>query len=112
MGTMLGGKVKNSSRREYGRGNLNILTKGSLFKVCHQNLLFGIPTGIAWQSYPKVLSRWLKQKIPILRPIENPSKKFFGLQFHPEVEHSEKGKDIIRKLSLYRLQMLRGLGYG
>jgi GMP synthase (glutamine-hydrolysing) len=28
--------------------------------------------------------------------IEEPDRKFYGLQFHPEVEHSQKGSEIIR----------------
>ena len=31
--------------------------------------------------------------------IEDPKRKFYGLQFHPEVEHSERGKDILLNFS-------------
>ena len=96
MGTMLGGKVKNSSRREYGRGNLNILTKGSLFKGLPSKLTVWNSHGDCLAKLPKGFKSLAQTENSDFASIENPSKKFFGLQFHPEVEHSEKGKDIIR----------------
>ena len=44
MGSMLGGQVKSSNCREYGRGKLNIIRKGSLFK--------GLPSKLTvWNSH-------------------------------------------------------------
>jgi GMP synthase (glutamine-hydrolysing) len=93
---MLGGEVKSSDRREYGRGTLTIETKGTLFS--------GLPTKLSvWNSHGDSLAK-LPKGFRVLAKTENSSyaaiedskRKFFGLQFHPEVEHSEKGNIVIK----------------
>ena len=95
MGKMLGGKVESSDHREYGRGNLRIEIKGTLFR--------GLPAKLAvWNSHGDALSK-LPKGFRVLAQTENssyaaiedPIRKFYGLQFHPEVDHSEKGDEII-----------------
>lgn len=95
MGKMLGGKVESSDHREYGRGNLIIRRKGTLFR--------GLPAKLAvWNSHGDALSK-LPKGFRVLAQTENssyaaiedPIRKFYGLQFHPEVDHSEKGDEII-----------------
>ena len=95
MGKMLGGKVESSDHREYGRGNLRIERKGTLFR--------GLPAKLAvWNSHGDALSK-LPKGFRVLAQTENssyaaiedPIRKFYGLQFHPEVDHSEKGDEII-----------------
>lgn len=96
MGKMLGGEVKSSNRREYGRGTLTIERKGTLFS--------GLPTKLSvWNSHGDSLAK-LPKGFRVLAKTENSSyaaiedskRKFFGLQFHPEVEHSEKGNIVIK----------------
>ena len=96
MGKMLGGEVKSSDRREYGRGTLTIERKGTLFS--------GIPTELSvWNSHGDSLAKLPKGFRALARTenssyaaIEDSKRKFFGLQFHPEVEHSEKGNVVIK----------------
>ena len=96
MGKMLGGEVKSSDRREYGRGTLTIERKGALFS--------GIPTELSvWNSHGDSLAKLPKGFRALARTenssyaaIEDSKRKFFGLQFHPEVEHSEKGNVVIK----------------
>jgi GMP synthase (glutamine-hydrolysing) len=96
MGKMLGGEVKSSDRREYGRGTLTIERKGTLFS--------GLPTKLSvWNSHgdslaklPKGFRALAKTENSAYAAIEDSKRKFFGLQFHPEVEHSEKGNEVIK----------------
>ena len=96
MGKMLGGEVKSSDRREYGRGTLSIARKGTLFS--------GLPTKLSvWNSHgdslakiPKGFRVLAKTENSSYAAIEDSKRKFFGLQFHPEVEHSEKGNEVIK----------------
>jgi len=96
MGKMLGGEVKSSDRREYGRGTLSIERKGTLFS--------GLPTKLSvWNSHgdslaklPKGFRALAKTENSSYAAIEDSKRKFFGLQFHPEVEHSEKGNVVIK----------------
>jgi GMP synthase (glutamine-hydrolysing) len=96
MGKMLGGEVKSSDRREYGRGTLSIERKGTLFS--------GLPTKLSvWNSHgdslaklPKGFRALAKTENSSYAAIEDSKRKFYGLQFHPEVEHSEKGNEVIK----------------
>ncbi len=96
MGKMLGGEVKSSDRREYGRGTLNITSKGTLFN--------GLPSKLAvWNSHGDSLAKMptgfrvlAKTENSSFAAIEDDKRKFFGLQFHPEVEHSEKGAIVLK----------------
>ncbi len=92
----LGGKVEKGQKREYGKGTLTV-KDGSC------QLFARLPKSLqVWNSHGDKLT-----KIPVgFKPvavtensefaaIENRARKFFGLQFHPEVVHSPRGKEII-----------------
>ncbi len=93
-----GGKVKQSKHREFGLANIyqkkdSLLTK-NLFNnknnikvwMSHADQVTKLPKNF------KVVASSQNSKFAI---VENRSKKFYGVQFHPEVTHTEKGKKII-----------------
>mgnify|MGYP001185744487 FL=1 len=96
MGKMLGGSVMSSQHREYGRGKLTIKKKGPLFKTLPGELTVWNSHGDCLTKLPKGFHALAQTENSPFAAIEDPSRKFFGLQFHPEVEHSEKGTQIIR----------------
>lgn len=87
---MMGGKVEKSSRREYGHSRLDIKDG---------KLLDGLPRQLrVWNSHgdkvielPKGFVATASTDNSDFAAIEHPKKKLFGLQFHPEVSHSEHG---------------------
>ena len=93
-----GGKVKQSKDREFGLANLykkrkSLLTKDyfnqSKFKkvwMSHADQVTKLPKDF------KVIASSKNSKFSI---VENKLKNFFGVQFHPEVTHTENGKKII-----------------
>ena len=93
-----GGKVKQSKHREFGLANIykkkeSLLTKNffnnkKINKVwmSHADQVSKLPKNF------KVIASSQNSKFAI---IENKSKKFFGVQFHPEVTHTENGKKLI-----------------
>ena len=95
MGKMLGGEVKSSDRREYGRGTLKIERKGTLFSGLPAKLSVWNSHGDSLAKLPKGFRILAKTENSSFAAIEDPKRKFYGLQFHPEVEHSEKGSEII-----------------
>lgn len=107
MAAMLGGTVERSDRREYGHGELSIVRKGALLR--------GLPEKLrVWNSHGDKVTRLPKGFVPLARTansdfavIEDAKRKFFGLQFHPEVAHSERGLDIIRNF-LFNVCGFRG----
>ena len=96
MGHMLGGKVENSKEREFGHGEL--------FRSKTCKLLTKIPKTIkVWNSHGDKLSKLPKGFFSSAKTensenavIADEDRSFYGIQFHPEVAHSEKGMEIIR----------------
>ncbi len=94
---LLGGHVKKARHREYGRAELYLGNRpGKLF--------FKVPRkSISWMSHgdyvarmPKGFSKTADTKNTHLAAFENTEKKIYGVQFHPEVMHSEYGTQIIQ----------------
>ena len=96
MGKMLGGEVKSSDRREYGRGTLSIERKGTLFSGLPAKLSVWNSHGDSLAKLPRGFRALAKTENSSYAAIEDSKRKFFGLQFHPEVEHSEKGNEVIK----------------
>lgn len=96
IGKLLGGSVAKSARREYGRGQLSITGDSPLFK--------GVPRQIqVWNSHgdkltglPSGFEAVGSTENSDYAAIEDAQRRIYGLQFHPEVFHSEGGMDIIR----------------
>ncbi|MEJ1974000.1 MAG: glutamine-hydrolyzing GMP synthase [Lacunisphaera sp.] len=96
MGYFLGGKVALSKEREYGHGHLTIKKPGKLFA--------GLPRKLRiWNSHGDKLTRlppgFVATAVSENSPfsgIEDPKRGFYGIQFHPEVFHTERGVDMIR----------------
>ena len=100
-----GGKVKRSNSREYGRSVLIIEGEG---EEGTSDLFKGLGSGImnCWMSHADAAEK-LPEGFKILARTENsfsaaignPDKKFYGIQFHPEVVHTEKGTQILKNFA-------------
>jgi GMP synthase (glutamine-hydrolysing) len=92
----LGGKVEKGQKREYGKGTLTVKDSScSLFERLPKSLQ-------VWNSHGDKLTKIPNGFKPVAvtenseyAAIENRAKRFFGLQFHPEVVHTPRGKEII-----------------
>ncbi len=100
MGHFLGGKVAHSKAREYGHGVLTVRHPGRLFK--------GLPRKVrVWNSHGDKITRLppgfraigTTENSPFAA-VEDAQRRFFGIQFHPEVFHTERGVDMIRNFLL------------
>lgn len=94
MGRFFGGEVKQSERPEFGKVELKILKLNKLFD--------GVPEkSIVWESHNDEVVK-LPKNFEILAESENckiqamkhKTRSIYGLQFHPEVEHTEFGERI------------------
>jgi len=93
-----GGKVKQSKHREFGLANIykkkdslltkNFFTRKKMIKVwmSHADQVSKLPKNFS------VIASSQNSKFAI---VENKLKKFYGVQFHPEVTHTENGKKLI-----------------
>jgi len=95
MGHHLGGKVEHSERREYGMGSLEILAESALFKGLGASLEIWNSHGDKLTKLPKGFRTVARTPNSPYAAIEHESKRFFGLQFHPEVVHTPKGRQIL-----------------
>lgn len=93
---MLGGEVSRSDRREYGHGTLRM--------VRPSRLLTSLPDEIrVWNSHgdrivrlPEGFEAVAATENSEFAAIEHAERAIFGLQFHPEVSHTECGAEILR----------------
>jgi GMP synthase (glutamine-hydrolysing) len=92
----LGGKVEPGQKREYGKGALLIkdATCG-LFRKLPESLQVWNSHGDKLTKMPNGFTSVATTENSVYAAIENHEKKFFGLQFHPEVAHTPHGKEIL-----------------
>ena len=95
MASMLGGEVKSSNYREYGRGKLKILKKGLLFKTLPTSLTVWNSHGDCLSKLPRGFKATARTENSDFASIENSAKKFYGLQFHPESIGTDVGKTLL-----------------
>jgi len=91
----LGGKVAPAARREYGPAQLDM--------ACDSKLFTGIPDHLKiWNSHGDHVI-----EVPAgfaitgrtdnaIAAVEHAEKKFYGVEFHPEVNHTDRGTEILQ----------------
>ena len=91
----LGGKVERAERREYGPAQLDLEGNSALFRglsrqvktwSSHGDHVVDLPAGfqVAGRTGNAVAA------------LENAQRKFYGVQFHPEVNHTDRGTEILQ----------------
>jgi GMP synthase (glutamine-hydrolysing) len=92
----LGGEVVFTGRREYGAGMLQITDGSQLFDGLGNQL-------DVWNSHGDEVTRLPKGFLTAGRTdssnfaaVEDRQRKLYGLQFHPEVAHTPRGKEILQ----------------
>ncbi len=92
----LGGKVEKGQKREYGKGTLSVTDANCrLFAQLPGNLQVWNSHGDKLTKLPEGFQVIATTENSSYAAIENRARKFFGLQFHPEVVHTPRGKEII-----------------
>jgi GMP synthase (glutamine-hydrolysing) len=91
----LGGKVESSQVKEYGNTQVQFQSDSALFQ--------GIGSDICWMSHtdyvsalPEGFTASAVSKFCPCAAMENPEKKLYAVQFHPEVEHTRCGNQIFQ----------------
>jgi GMP synthase (glutamine-hydrolysing) len=96
MGYFLGGKVALSKEREYGHGHLTIRKPGKLFAGLPRKLRIWNSHGDKLTKLPPGFAATAISENSPFSGIEDAKRGFYGIQFHPEVFHTERGIDMIR----------------
>src|SRR6266850_2499699 len=102
----LGGKVEKAERREYGRAQLSIEdSKGE----GGSELFAGIPASLrVWNSHGDHVRalpegfRTVGRTENAIAAVEDSKRKIYAVEFHPEVNHTERGTELLRNF-LFRV---------
>jgi GMP synthase (glutamine-hydrolysing) len=93
LGKELGGQVEPASHREYGSRDLQSVRDICLLDgmrrvwMSHGDRIMKPPPGFAVTARTETT----------IAAMENPDRKLFGVQFHPEVTHTENGDALLRR---------------
>src|SRR3954471_8569123 len=90
----LGGKVVPATKREYGHADIQVLNGSKLFAGLPREMSVWMSHGDEAQELPTGFSLVAKTANAVAA-IENPAKKIWAVQFHPEVHHTKLGKELL-----------------
>ena len=96
MAAMLGGRVEAAAQREYGRIRVHMDDRGSILAGMQ-------PSSFCWMSHTYQVAECPAgfhglahtDSCPVAA-MADPEKRLYGVQFHPEVTHTDEGKEFIR----------------
>ncbi|MGH7680913.1 MAG: glutamine-hydrolyzing GMP synthase [Candidatus Eiseniibacteriota bacterium] len=92
----LGGKVLPSDRREYGEATLRVAKEGSLLEGVPRESRVWASHGDFVEALPPGFTLLGTSTGGLFAAAENPARKMYAVQFHPEVAHTEQGARILR----------------
>lgn len=91
----LGGKIKPFSKKEYGKTELNILNPGKLLDSLNEKEVVWMSHGDQVEKMPQGFKILAKTATCPIAAYVNEDLKLYGVQFHPEVAHTQKGIKIL-----------------
>ena len=92
----LGGQVVFTGRREYGAGTLHIANGSQLLGGLGPQIDVWNSHGDEVTALPKGFRAAGRTESSNFAAVEDPERKLYGLQFHPEVGHTPRGKEILQ----------------
>ncbi len=101
LGAALGGRVKSLDHREFGSTEVDLDSSSQLFSDLAR------PKLEAWMSHgdqitelPPGFSVTGRSSTSPIAAMACEKRRLYGLQFHPEVAHTDQGSDILRRFAL------------
>ncbi len=98
-----GGKVKSSNKKEFGRAQLELLDKeDKLFSALDY---FAVDNKLSvWMSHgdsvvdlPTGFNKLARTENTPIAAFGSPELSIYGVQFHPEVDHTTGGKEFLKR---------------
>jgi GMP synthase (glutamine-hydrolysing) len=93
--THFGGKVERATRREYGPADIAVAKDSPLFAGLPKTLSVWMSHGDAAQKLPAGFEVIATTGNAPYAACAFPSKNLFAVQFHPEVHHTPRGKELL-----------------
>ncbi|MDR0219077.1 MAG: glutamine-hydrolyzing GMP synthase [Enterobacteriaceae bacterium] len=108
MSMQLGGEVSTSAHREFGYAKVEVKGDSKLFRGIQDSISeSGIPVLDVWMSHgdkvtalPEGFTTVASTDSCPFAGMANDAKRFYGVQFHPEVTHTHQGLNILQRFVL------------
>ena len=107
MSVILGGEVERAECREYGKTDIELDIKSQLFKDIEEKTSCWMSHTYFVKKLPEGFGGTANSSSCPVVAMENIAKKMYGVQFHPEVKHTPKGKEILNNF-LYNICGFKG----
>src|SRR3984957_4358909 len=91
----LGGRVRPAAKREYGRAEVDIVSDSLLFQGLAKKLAVWMSHGDEGLELPEGFELMAKTHYAVAG-IQNTAKRWYAVQFHPEVHHTPHGTQILK----------------
>lgn len=99
MAYSLGGKVAKATKREYGKAELIVDNDSDIFKKIPRITKVWMSHGDRIEKLPKGFFIIGHTDNSPIAAMANKEKRFYALQFHPEVVHTDEGKKILQNFA-------------
>src|SRR3954469_20040812 len=96
MASELGGHVQPTSKREYGPATVTIGTEDGLFRGLDRSQPVWMSHGDSITALPEGFAATAQTDSTQYAGLVDPSRRLYGIQFHPEVAHTPRGRDVLR----------------
>ena len=92
---LLGGRCRKAVTREYGKTELTVSASSPLFAGVPEKAVYWMSHGVEVESAAAGFAATAQSEGCRHAAVECPEKKLYGVQFHPEVAHTEYGTKIL-----------------
>jgi len=103
----LGGSVETSEEKEFGRADLHIIESSRLFAGLETSERVWMSHGDRVNNIPQGFEIIAKSENAPYAAIEDEARRFYGVQFHPEVVHTVNGAKILKNFT-HKIAGFRG----
>ena len=91
----LGGVVRPGEKREYGHAQVEIAEGSALFRGLPASMSVWMSHGDEAEKLPAGFHQ-VGRSANAVAAIEDPQRRFYAVQFHPEVHHTPRGTEVLR----------------
>ena len=92
----LGGEVKSVDKREFGHTSIQVVRSSELFEGVEGRSVVWMSHGDSVTRLPQGFGTYAESDTCPQAAVGDPERGFFGVQFHPEVSHTERGTELLR----------------
>jgi len=104
---VLGGDVQPSAKREFGRTSLEVLHPRGILEAVDGRTVVWMSHGDRVTRMPSGFDTLASSEDCEFAVVEDPSRRFHAVQFHPEVTHTVRGREVLENF-VWRICGLSG----